>query len=131
MKGPSTGKAYQRGYSIGWAFDVPAHLRSGHRSSRLVRAATAGLDTPPSLWLTLERLESGAEGVTVTKRKLLAAMAGFMLAVCVIAYCFSAGPRGRISFDSYQKIQSGMTRAQAEGVLGGPARKDVQPTFDV
>ena len=61
----------------------------------------------------------------MTKRKLLAAVAGFALGTCAAALWLWLGSHGRISFSSYQKIQPGMTRAQVESILGGPARQEV------
>src|SRR5207247_963515 len=72
-----------------------------------------------------------AEGATMTKRGLLAAVAGVALLALVIAIFFLSRPRSSITFDSYQQIQSGMTRLQVESILGGPARQEVRPTVDV
>ena len=65
----------------------------------------------------------------MTKRKLLAAVAGFTLAagVVVLGARSDEPPPSVINVASYEKIQVGMTRPQVEKILGGPPRNESKP----
>jgi hypothetical protein len=58
------------------------------------------------------------------KKLLIISVIGFAMTAGVAAICIRPGNASKITFDSYQKIQEGMSRQQVEEILGGPPRNE-------